>query len=157
MFVSSRITPQVFGVLFAQAQVRCRVVGYTVHFRMLAPAVRRMRPCFLGGDVVRDWVEPVLGGYHLVTFFLKRGNQPAKARAVSPESVAEDDSWFGLTGFRRHYLFSLRLILVPHIGIHVPNRAMDLLLKLGRFVERAVLAMLMVVLLLDPAPATSTP
>ncbi len=52
-----------------------------------------------GGDIAFVSVEALLGGHHFVPICLKRGDHLAKARAICPDSVAEDDARFGLRGF----------------------------------------------------------
>jgi hypothetical protein len=67
-----------------------------------------------GANVVRDRVEPLLGGYHLVTFCLKCGDHLAKARAVRPEPVTKDDARFALRRF--HFvLLSVHAFLFRYV------------------------------------------
>ena len=74
------------------------------------------------GDVVRGSVEAVLGGYHLVTFSLKCRNYLAKARAVRPEPVTEEDARFGLGRF--HFVLLVRLfgcVVAPQVQPPFPD------------------------------------
>ena len=49
-------------------------------------------------DVALGAVEAVLGGDHLIPVGPKRGDQLAKARAIGPEAMAEDDARLVLRG-----------------------------------------------------------
>src|SRR5262249_3448335 len=50
-------------------------------------------------DILFGRVEPVLGRHYLVPLGLERRNRLAEARAISPDSVTEDDARFGRHGY----------------------------------------------------------
>src|SRR6185503_4909822 len=55
------------------------------------------RPGYVS-NVACNGIEAVLGGYHLVPVGLELRDYLAVARAVSPQSVGENDAWLGLLG-----------------------------------------------------------
>ena len=64
-----------------------------------------------GGDVVRGCVEAVLGCQHLMPVRLKGSDHLAEAGTVSPKSVTEYDTGFGLLLMRCHSVICRRILV----------------------------------------------
>src|SRR5258707_2716695 len=72
--------------------------------------------CFHQGDVLCRCVEAVLRYNTLIPLRLKGNDQLAEARAIGPESVAENDAWLALDSV--HLYLSLSIFCTAH---QLPN------------------------------------